>query len=648
MPYPTALPKKSTGTGPRYIYAALLAGLDPILIFAPQRKDSERIARQIAASLPEEDPLELSAEQRSLAGENLSKLLKSRVAYHHSGLSYKQRAGVIEPLAKAGQLRVVVATTGLGAGINFSMRSVIITERDYRQQDQVSQVRADELLQMFGRAGRRGLDDRGYVLVLPNKPRLEDAAPILLKRAPQIDWPSFLSFMYQSQQHGMDPKQTALKLAASLFSPAPLPLGLNSGHHLLESESLASAPKPRTHRDPSLQAADRDTVIEILNSEENWERRRGPHTVPIEQALTRHREKWKPAAQVAATLAPFPFGTTCKLHTPENQRIYGKEWIVAHFPTESDRHSLFLNKKYRKLLREALQANQRKTAPVPKRLGLDALESHLRTMLPIVTQGGTLHEMTERQGAIVARIDMRAVQVSVRKDSRGKYLCQPPERQVTSAYENFSLKDHSLAELPNRQITPADIWSQLGLIDSEGYPTRRGVIFSFFNHGEGLAVAAALEDKDYAIEQLVWDLANLRTGHRFDELGDIGSRLSYVCRETYGSVSHPGYLRRGLPEEYGEGGAELVFNTTKDAKWKYQIVGGEISTGDVERVILEWKSVLRQIVNAPEFPWDRWMELQYQIRENIHLVERNQNLLDLPSLTARQRSRKPIPFRPKK
>ena len=64
------------------------------------------------------------ASRSRLAGPRLARLLRARVAYHHSGLSYAQRAGLIEPLAKAGELRVVVATMGLAAGINFSMRSV--------------------------------------------------------------------------------------------------------------------------------------------------------------------------------------------------------------------------------------------------------------------------------------------------------------------------------------------------------------------------------------------------------------------------------------------------------------------------------------------------------------------------------------------
>ena len=122
------------------------------------------MAQAIASALPVHDPLSLSAAQEALAGKRLAKFLRNRVAYHHSGLSYAVRAGLIEPLAKAGQLNVVVATMGLAAGINFSMRSVLVTDTRYMAGNFERHVQPDELLQMFGRAGRRGLDEIGYVL----------------------------------------------------------------------------------------------------------------------------------------------------------------------------------------------------------------------------------------------------------------------------------------------------------------------------------------------------------------------------------------------------------------------------------------------------------------------------------------------------
>ena len=634
------VPKNVYGYWPRHIARALLANLEPILIFAPQRKDAERIARQIASSLPQDDPLELSQEQRSLAGDRLSKLLKTRVAYHHSGLSYKQRAGVIEPLAKSGQLRVVVATTGLGAGINFSMRSVVVADREYRQDDRLSQVRPDELLQMFGRAGRRGFDERGYILVLPDKPRLEDSAPIQLRRTTQLDWPSFLSIMYQAQNHGYDPVRAANQLASYLFSEKPLSLGFSDAAPILH-------PEPERQKSPSaLKESDnpKDKVVEILASNGNWERRHGPVPASLGDTLYHHRNKWKPSPEVAEVIQAFDFGSTCIIRK-NGRRAYGKEWVVAHFPTTENHTTLMLSKKYRKALREVNERNKQADRPIPKRWKIEAIEAFLQETIPLVTSGGQLESLIERKGAIVARIDFTKVQVFARKDSTGSFLYEPPEREVTNAYTHFTLGEHVSASPQQDYRSPALLWQSLGLIDENFYPTRRGVIFSFFNHGEGLAVAAALEDRSYPIEQIIWDIANLRTGHRFDPLGDMGNRLSYVCRETYGSVTYPGYLKRGLPEEYGEGGAELVSNVSKESKWKYQIIDEEIKAGDVERVILEWKSILRQIANAPEFPWDRWLELQFHIRERLQFTDRDQTILDLPPLTARQRSRRPGPIR---
>src|SRR5204863_1291069 len=173
-------------------------------------------------------------------GKKLAKLLRSRVAYHHSGLSYAVRAGLIEPLAKAGQLNVVVATMGLAAGINFSMRSVLVTDTRYKAGNFERHVEPDELLQMFGRAGRRGLDEVGYVLILPDIPRLGEARPRKLKRATQVDWPSLISVMRPVD--GIDDPDSNIRFAAavnlsrSLFSTQEVPIG--------SEHSLATGMKP--------------------------------------------------------------------------------------------------------------------------------------------------------------------------------------------------------------------------------------------------------------------------------------------------------------------------------------------------------------------------------------------------------------------
>src|SRR5207248_6904295 len=132
---------------------------------APRRPSAEALAAELTRPLPTPSPLTSRLEQKQLVGEHLAKMLKGRIAYHQSGLSYGARAGVIEPLAKAGQLRVVVATMGLAAGINLSLRSVALAGESYGRDYVEQRLKADEILQMLGRAGRRGIDELGYVLV---------------------------------------------------------------------------------------------------------------------------------------------------------------------------------------------------------------------------------------------------------------------------------------------------------------------------------------------------------------------------------------------------------------------------------------------------------------------------------------------------
>ena len=248
----------------RAIGKVLRADLAPVLVFAPRRKAAEEMAQAIASALPVHDPLSLSSAQETLAGKRLAKLLRGRVAYHHSGLSYAVRAGLIEPLAKAGQLNVVVATMGLAAGINFSMRSVLVTDTRYMAGNFERHVQADELLQMFGRAGRRGLDEIGYVLFTQDLPRLGDARPRRLKRATQVDWPSLISVMRGAAERAELPFAAAVELSRSLFSIQRVPLGVE--------HSLATGAKPcGLWVDAERARFVRRPITEILNSANEWE-----------------------------------------------------------------------------------------------------------------------------------------------------------------------------------------------------------------------------------------------------------------------------------------------------------------------------------------------------------------------------------------
>ena len=304
---------------PRMIGRAMRADLAPVLVFAPRRAAAEQIAQAIASALPVRDPLRLTPAQEATAGKSLTKLLRNRVAYHHSGLSYAARAGVVESLAKAGQLNVVVATMGLAAGINFSMRSVIVTDRRYFAGNFERQVEADELLQMFGRAGRRGLDEVGHALYTNDLPRLSDTKARQLRRAAQVDWPSLISVMHAAKQRGEQPFAAAVQLTQSLFSVQRVPLGVE--------HSLESGPRPC-----GLWVTDerarfvRRGMIEMLNSREEWEAKPAAESVTLGRAFVRENDRWRRALTVPRMLDGVGMGNLCRLR---EQNHYGRELPVA-------------------------------------------------------------------------------------------------------------------------------------------------------------------------------------------------------------------------------------------------------------------------------------------------------------------------------
>ncbi|MGI8432018.1 MAG: helicase-related protein, partial [Chthoniobacterales bacterium] len=673
---------------PRLIAKALHAGLAPILVFAPRRNATEDLAQAIASAVPSRQPLPLSPAQEQLAGKRLTKLLKSRVAYHHSGLSYAVRAGLIEPLAKAGQLNVVVATMGLAAGINFSMRSVLITDTRYLSGNFERQVEPDELLQMFGRAGRCGLDDSGFILYTPDQPRLSFARPRQLKRATQVDWPSLISVMSTAAVAGGgdpgSPKpndaarvtapgyKAAVELSRALFSAQKVPLGVE--------RSLATGPKPcGLWVDAERARFVRRSVTEILNSAGEWEPRGEKVETLLGQLLVRQEEHWVPALSLPAALDSFPFGNLCRL---QGKRIYGREMPLATIsspislsapapdqpviPSEApprrgavegsrgaaEKHS---NGGFPETPRDPStppSAPLGMTAPEPlvslvkplrKLAGAKSLtEAQLlalaRTRMPEWSGGGEFYELVRRGATISARIDFSNMPARATRDSLGKDLRDPPERA------GIPLACRGCDQLASDQTvaivaSPAYAWRRLGLVEADGAPTRRGIVFGFFQGGEGLAIAAALEDDKYPIDDLVFDLANIRAGPRFaGEDAPLGGHLGALCQRVYERADHPGYLEMGVPIHYGAGASEVLREVVTNPNGRYRLTSDALRHGDVERALMEWRSLLRHLAAAPDLEWTRWRALKAAAQS---LLERSASpaFFDFPPLLAAQQRR---------
>lgn len=607
---------------PRFAAAVMLADLAPLLIFAPRRKEAESIARRLAADLPMGDPLDLTPEQRAVCGKDLATLIERRIAFHHSGLSYGARAGVIEPLAKAGQLRVIVATMGLAAGINFSVRSVHVAGTTFHDGRSEHKLAPDELLQMYGRAGRRGLDDKGHVVTSRDSPSIFDARPARLHRGALLAWPIFLRVMKHAALQQENPFEAAKHFSERLFAKVPPLLGLEAA----EPNTPLQAEKAWF----GLEATEK----QILNSRGEWERqhKQARQRVPLSRV---HATLAVPAfaAKFAHGLGrvgkirrgkEMMYGVEISLGVPEGDRIR---------PTKSIRRLLKLPRKVETVPLEEITVLH--AGELAKAI-LANVEEVIQDIAPEFI--GT----TAKENLVFACFDLAPVEVMAYEDSQGALLFAPQERSVVVKHETgVHVPETTTAGREPRAGSPIHAWRTLGLIDAHGVPTRRGEIFSFFQHGEGLAVVAALEDESYPVDDLVHHMANLRSGSKFELAIDCGSeRLAAVCRGTYGFINHHGYLEHGLPVDYGEGAAELLDAMLHPEQSGAQDLKAGIAEGDISRAYVEWLSLLRHVTHAPDHPWKRWMVLKDAARTTLkHHTKTLRHFfhLDLPALTNKQK-----------
>lgn len=107
-------------------------------------------------------------------GEDASALL-SGVAVHHAGKMPPYKA-LVEELAQNKLIKVVFATSTLGAGINVPAKTVAFTqltrfagENGGKNGEKFVSLTPSEFQQMAGRAGRRGKDSIGNVVIMPDQ-----------------------------------------------------------------------------------------------------------------------------------------------------------------------------------------------------------------------------------------------------------------------------------------------------------------------------------------------------------------------------------------------------------------------------------------------------------------------------------------------
>jgi hypothetical protein len=97
-------------------------------------------------------------------GHDIRKWLRHGIGLHHAGLLPKYRL-LVEQLAQRGLLKVICGTDTLGAGINVPIRTVLFTRLCKFDGQKTAILTARDFHQIAGRAGRKGFDDVGYVVV---------------------------------------------------------------------------------------------------------------------------------------------------------------------------------------------------------------------------------------------------------------------------------------------------------------------------------------------------------------------------------------------------------------------------------------------------------------------------------------------------
>jgi superfamily II RNA helicase len=100
---------------------------------------------------------------RSPYGKELARYIKHGIGVHHAGLLPKYRI-LVERLAQEGFLKVISGTDTLGVGVNIPIRTVLFSKLCKYDGEKTAILSSRDFHQISGRAGRRGFDEKGYVV----------------------------------------------------------------------------------------------------------------------------------------------------------------------------------------------------------------------------------------------------------------------------------------------------------------------------------------------------------------------------------------------------------------------------------------------------------------------------------------------------
>ena len=167
--------------------------LAPILVFTESRREASEYAtafaqhrQRHASGIGVAEQLDLFSEPTE-GSENLQNSAERRIASHTADLTPQERQ-VIEQGFLDNSFDVCFATSTLAAGVNFPFKTVMFPKLTYRYGDrQGIRISRGDYRNMSGRAGRLGLHDLGYAVLLPkNTPERNHANNLVLPNNDQV------------------------------------------------------------------------------------------------------------------------------------------------------------------------------------------------------------------------------------------------------------------------------------------------------------------------------------------------------------------------------------------------------------------------------------------------------------------------------
>lgn len=173
-------PIRSDIPPPKLISALRGFNLLPAIVFLPTRRKCDEAASAVAADKSQRADPERQAQRKQIFDQfvienpeiavhkHAALIVRSGVAAHHAGHIPSWKL-LIEKMMSAGLLNALFATSTVAAGVDFPARTVVISNADTRGNDGWRSLTASELQQMTGRAGRRGRDNVGFVVLAPGQ-----------------------------------------------------------------------------------------------------------------------------------------------------------------------------------------------------------------------------------------------------------------------------------------------------------------------------------------------------------------------------------------------------------------------------------------------------------------------------------------------